>query len=109
MDDIKRALLGDPVAAERVSKENILIPCPSCGGCSRFEVLLTRERVTQRGWEFHIACSDCGIHTQKYTVEATISKTGEIEFRTDERKSAITEWNTRPPLLAPEELEALER
>lgn len=109
MDDVTRALLGDLDAAERITDQWIPLSCPRCGGSWKFRVTSRSERGAARGWGFHIGCTECGCRTNIYYVEMEIGADGRINFVTDERKKALLEWNTRPRLLTPEQMDALER
>lgn len=84
MDDrtIKLALLGDKAAQERLTKRVELLPCPWCGG---------EARVVGVGKWRYAVCKKC-------TIE------GPVKMDIDE---ALLAWNTRAPILTPEELEGL--
>lgn len=45
MDDIKKAMLGDREAQQRLTEKGELIFCPKCGAGARFEVLVSSQRV----------------------------------------------------------------
>ena len=108
LTDIQRAMLGDHEAAVRLTGEGVLIPCPKCGKSARFEVTMHSERGSTRGWMFHVGCSSCSYHTERYELEAQISPSGGLCTVKDERPAAIEEWNTRAPILSAEEMEMLE-
>ena len=57
---------------------------------------------------FHVGCSSCSYHTERYELEAQISPSGGLYTVKDERPAAIEEWNTRAPILSVEEIEQLE-
>lgn len=82
MDDIKLALLGDKAAQERLTERGELLPCPFCGG---------EARVVGVGKWRYAVCKKC-------TIE------GPVKMDIDEARLA---WNTRAPILTPEELEGL--
>ena len=82
MDDIKLALLGDHEAAKRLTEKGIVLPCPWCGG---------EARVVGVGKWRYAVCKKC-------TIE------GPVKMDIDEARLA---WNTRAPILTPEELEGL--
>lgn len=105
MDDIKRALLGNHEAAERMTARGELLPCPKCGRTARFEVTTRSERGATRGWMFKIGCSGCTYCTERYELEAQISPSGGLSIVKDERPNAILDWNTRAPILSAEEME----
>ena len=108
MDDIKLALLGDHEAAKRLTEKGVLLACPKCGKSARFEVTTHSERGAMRGWTFHIGCSACKYHTDRYELELQISPSGGLSTVKDERPNAILEWNTRAPILSESELKKLE-
>ena len=108
MTDITLALLGDHEAAKRVTDAGVLLQCPKCGKSARFEVTTHSERGTTRGWAFHIGCSDCKYHTDRYELELQISPSGGLSTVKDERPNAILDWNTRAPILSAEEVKRLD-
>ena len=108
MDDIRAALLGDKEAAKRLTDAGVLVPCPKCGKSARFEVTMHSERGATRGWIFHIGCSACKYHTDRYELELQISPSGGLSTVKDERPNAILEWNTRAPILSEAEMKILE-
>lgn len=85
MDDVTLALLGDRAAQERLTAEGVLLPCPGCGG----ENCIPWFRYEACWYE----CDDCGWK-------------GPSEYS---QEFARAEWNTRAPILTPEQIEALER
>lgn len=108
MNDIKLAMLGNREAAKRLTDAGVLLPCPKCGKSVRFEVTMHSECGATRGWIFHIGCSACKYHTDRYELEFQISPSGGLSTVKDERPNAILEWNTRAPILSAEELKKLE-
>lgn len=82
MDDIKRALLGDKEAAQRLTEAGALLPCPGCRG----------EDAKHRAV---MACvmieCPCGFMAAGYDLE-----------------EARQIWNTRAPILSAEEMEMLD-
>lgn len=83
MDDIKLALLGDKAAQERMTERGELLPCPFCGSKN----IVTINWGVWRCW-----CLECF---------------GKLEDCLSDR-DAIKRWNTRAPILSPEELKELE-
>lgn len=81
MTDIQRAMLGDHEAAARLTEQGVLLPCPHCGNPS-----------PTRG--------PCWVYCEQCLTYGPLSKP--CYKRTQE-------WNTRAPLLTPEQIERLER
>lgn len=87
--DIRLALLGDHDAAARLTERGVLIPW-RCGSTPR----LFGDRFNTGSAELHcIVVCQCR------------SRTGICNGR----RAAILEWNTRAPLLTPEQMDELER
>lgn len=85
MDDKTLALLGDHEAAERLTERGELLPCPFCGG----EAMI--EYDTMAPFEYAVFCGDCG-------VMPAVSENENVVRRI---------WNTRSPILTPNQLAAL--
>ena len=83
MDEVRLALLGDKAAQERLTERGELLLCPWCGG---------EARVVGVGKWRYAVCKKC-------TIE------GPVKMDIDEARLA---WNTRAPILTPEELEGME-
>lgn len=90
MDDIKLALLGDKAAQEECTRQGIVLACPCCAN----------EHISydtsQGDYDYGMGgyrCYDCGL-SQGYN------------FKSEEE--ALYMWNTRAPILTPEELGKLE-
>ena len=86
MTDEKRALLGDCAAAKRLTKAEILLSCPFCGG------RIVVEYDTIEPFEHIVFCGDCGIMTTP----------------SEDEQVARLAWNTRAPILSESEMEMLE-
>lgn len=84
MDDIKLALLGDKAAQERLTDRGELLPCPKCKGIGTLHSVNGLKSI-------YASCYSCGMMTRGF---ATANE-------------AIKNWNTRPPILTPEELDIL--
>ena len=100
MDDIKSAMLGDREAACRLTEQGVLIPCPCCGGTAQIRYtgngsgpLGYISNVYVRSKPGFVMCIKCGLMTSK---NMRVCK-------------AVRKWNTRAPLLTPEQMDALER
>ena len=90
MNDITRALLGDRAAAERVTESGKLLPC-HCGG--EMEIMVPKG----------IAAYPTDIYYRPRCKECfAIGAAGRTA------KQAIKFWNTRAPILTPEQIERLE-
>lgn len=83
LDDKLLAMLGDKAAAERVTERGKLLPCPHCGN----ENIRTSNWGMWRCW-----CPECF---------------GKSEDTLRERE-AVKHWNTRAPILTPEQIKRLE-
>ena len=87
MTDIQRAMLGDHEAAARLTEQGVLIPCPYCEGTDIME-----STCSLGIWYFCVAdgCEAMGPNAAS-------------------EKEARLAWNTRAPLLTPEQIERLEK
>lgn len=79
-----RALLGDKEAQRRFTEKGTVLDCPCCGG----KADSWEDTGNQKGF---VQCVDCEL-----TIEST------------SKRAAITEWNTRAPILTPEQIKKLE-
>ena len=86
LSDIQRAMLGDHDAAERLTEQGVLLPCPFCGG----EAMVEYDTINP--FEYAVFCGDCGVMTTT----------------SEEEKMAVKIWNTRAAVLTPEQIERLE-
>ena len=85
MDDIKRALLGDHEAAERLTDAGVLVPC--CGEDPKLRCFM-----------------GLGAWAVECSVNGHIHNTALCNSEYDARLA----WNTRAPSLSAEEMERLE-
>lgn len=90
MNDIKKALLGDREAQERVTERGELLPCMICGG----KAVLTEKRRGLWGHfaSYYVKCKCCGSKTETSYIKERVVET----------------WNTRPALLKPKQIKRLE-
>ena len=109
MDDIRLAMLGDKAAQERMTERGQLLPCHRCKG----EATMYKRDETKTSsivcfW--HIKCKECKYELDGYGTEYEIDSYGNPQIKDgfDGRKKTIKRWNTRAPILTPEELEKLE-
>lgn len=80
---IKKALKGNKKAVEILSNENILIPCPFCGGDSIYYIPKTEHT-------YEVVCSKCNtIKRNTNYSNNPINDLGQILH------DVILEWNTR--------------
>lgn len=84
MTDTRFALLGDHAAQERLTERGELLPCPGCKSENCIARFLFREC-----W---YECYDCGWK-------------GPSEY---DQETARKSWNTRAPILTPEQIKRLE-
>lgn len=81
---IKLALLGDKAAQERLTERGKLLPCPFCG----------EEKANIR-----YACGDYFVECLNCHSTSSVTST---------KDTVVKDWNTRAPILTPEELDELE-
>ena len=132
MDDIKLALLGDKAAQERLTERGELLPCAHCKGNGKVSFKDYRfigknfkgdRKIVYR---VQIICNKCRSRGKPIFTEPLVNPNPYItkwgncscqdsEVCNEETKrfssyveAAIREWNTRAPILSPEELEKLE-
>ena len=112
MTDIKRALLGDHEAAKRLTEVGVLLPCPFCPSGGRPELRVQEVEYGICGaW---VACAECGSKTN-YMGTHELIKTGtgiSTPMTEKSRQRGINKarlaWNTRAPILTPEQIKRLE-
>lgn len=100
MDDVRLALLGDKAAQERLTERGELLPCPCCGGEAKFKKGFPSKQIAHCR-QAVVQCKRCGVRTVTH-------RQLPMERWQDVDKAAISEWNTRAPILTPEELKELE-
>lgn len=86
MDDRALALLGDRAAQERITERGELLICPFCGG----EAMVEYDTINP--FEYAVFCGDCGV----------------MPTTSEDEKVARKIWNTRAPILTPEQIKRLE-
>lgn len=99
MDDVRLALLGDKAAQERLTECGELLPCPCCGGEAKFKKGFPSKQIAHCR-QAVVQCKRCGVRTVTH-------RQLPMERWQDVDKAAISDWNTRAPILTPEELEGL--
>ena len=132
MDDIKLALLGDKAAQERLTERGELLPCAHCKGNGKVSFKDYRfigknfkgdRKIVYR---VQIICNKCRSRGKPIFTgplvnpNPYITKWGNCYADTDVCnaetyafsgyvKAAISEWNTRAPILTPRDLEERKR
>lgn len=139
MTDIQRAMLGDYDAAARLMEQGVLIPCPCCKGKGKImarqhsfhgQNFAGNKKIS---WQIYVKCNRCYARStpQKTEPIKLYADTGLIQngnfYATDwwvsesrglkaaneafakYVRKAIEAWNTRVPLLTPEQMDMLER
>lgn len=84
MDDVRLALLGDKSAQERLTERGEMLPCPKCKNVGTLHSVNGYKSI-------YASCRRCGMMTRGFKTAS----------------EAIKDWNTRAPILTPEELEGL--
>ena len=93
MDDRTLAILGDRAAQERITERGELLPCPKCRGeADRHKKTEDWLGVGFSMTGYTVFCKECKISVQ-------YAKTQE---------EADLDWNTRAPILTPEQIKRLE-
>ena len=78
---IRRALLGDQQAQRKCTDEEIILPCPLCGGKASVQKDISgKER-------YHVVCSK---------VKNACNLVSGLPIWRGSAEEAIAEWNTRP-------------
>lgn len=78
---IRRALLGDQQAQRKCADEEIILPCPLCGGKASVQKDISgKER-------YHVVCSN---------VKNACNLVSGLPIWRGSAEEAIAEWNTRP-------------
>lgn len=94
MDDRTLALLGDRAAQERITERGELLPCPYCGEAPSTRVNGFREEIT-----LSIGCFKCG-ERKSIRLDALDMEFPQLEYGF---KKISRLWNTRAPILTPEQ------
>lgn len=109
LDDKLLAMLGDKAAAERLTEAGILLPCYRCGGAATITPTFCSGRENPFYW-WKIRCEKCHVELGGYGTEYSMNKNEKFEIikRVDGRKETVKIWNTRAPILTPEQIKRLE-
>ena len=100
MTDTQLALLGDHAAQERLTERLELLPCPCCGGEPRFKKGFPSKQIAHCR-QAVVQCKKCGVRTVTH-------RQLPMEPWKNVDRAAIYEWNTRAPILTPEQIKRLE-
>lgn len=118
LDDKTRALLGDREAQEAFTARGELLVCQVCGKQPELKhngpQIDHGNRFLDDKCDFFTAWAvkcKCGHVINGYITQYQINTDGTVSMVGDRdgRKEAIQNWNTRPPLLTPTQMAALER
>lgn len=99
MTDFERAMLGDRAAQERITERGELLPCPFCGGDADVVAYDPRLLRPSRNHVYSVSCNEC---------EMMFGWDIDYGGRYDTEYEAMFAWNTRAPLLTPEQIKRLE-
>lgn len=95
MNDITLALLGDRAAQERITERGELLPCSWCNDI-KVEIYPVKES---------------GYFYQRYRLDhhcAVLNEYVDISIIADSEEECKDIWNTRAPILTPEQIKRLE-
>lgn len=97
LTELQLAILGDHAAQERLTERGELLPC-HCGGKS-YIVCYEKQGVPSgdSGYVSSIKCSECGAELRRWALKKKWAW-----------ESATKAWNTRAPILTPEQIKRLE-
>lgn len=123
LGDKTKALLGDRAAQERITERGELLPCPMCGS-KKLKVEHKSRRAGFTGLDdrveyqtYSVRCNSCHArgpaHGGKviasfnyFSVTQNLPKWATTQM--DLSKAARLAWNTRAPILTPEQIKRLE-
>lgn len=110
LDDEKRALLGDHEAAKRLTDAGALVPCPFCGGDVKLRRTSNKYRTSPVVImdEWAIECPSKCFQPKTFDSEIFQDENGKVIVKRNGADEARLAWNTRAPILSPEEMEMLE-
>lgn len=105
MDDRTLALLGDRAAQERITERGELLPCPLCVSTPTIKV----QEVEYGLSGTIIRCNKCGLSLYSPSKKAELIS-GAVRNAPIENHTmiGIKRWNTRAPVLTPEQIKRLE-
>lgn len=105
LTDTQLALLGDRAAQERITERGELLPCPLCGSAPTIKV----QEVEYGLSGTIIRCNKCGLSLYSPSKKAKLIS-GAVRNVPIENHTMIgfARWNTRAPILTPEQIKRLE-
>ena len=83
----RRALLGDREAQEECTRQEIVLPCPCCGGESKLKKGFPSRQIPHCR-QAVVQCKECGVRTITH-------RQLPMERWQDVDKRALAQWNTR--------------
>ena len=97
LNDTQLSLLGDPSAPDRMTESGKILPCHCGGKC--YIVCYEKQGIPSgdSGYVASIKCSECGVELRRWAMEKKWAW-----------ESAVKAWNTRAPVLTPEQIKKLE-
>lgn len=121
MTDIQRAMLGDHDAAERLTEQGVLLPCPFCGNDAVVHEVEAQPKYAEtqkevpkgariiRRISYPSGKEYFEYREKEYIPQCVVSSCcGRDVKRFNTLAEAISVWNTRAPILSVEEIERLE-
>lgn len=122
MDDIvRRAMLGDQVAAERLTGKGVLLPCPFCQSKAEVHICESQSKYVKSKKEIPkdarlIICNIYPSGEKNYEYRSKVyvprcvnrSCIGRAGKQYKTMRDAIKKWNTRPAILTQEQIDGLE-
>lgn len=79
-----------------MDSNNELKPCPFCCGQAEFVTNTSGYKQDSRIIGFTIKCRKCKtVYPKIYEIRISLNSKGQIETDIDQRKQAVSDWNTR--------------
>lgn len=105
MDDKTLAMLGDMDAQDRIIEREELLPCPCCGGTPKITVQKAEYGLSGT----IIRCERCrlSLYSPDKKTETIMGEIKNIPIKNHKILGIVT-WDTRAPILAPEQIKRLE-
>ena len=110
MNDVKLAVLGDKEAAQWLTDDGVLLPCPFCGKAVNLRRVnssyTTSPTVIMDSWT--VECPNGCVRNNVYKSTIFQDDEGNVVIKNNGADEARLAWNTRAPILSAEEMEILE-